>query len=75
MTLFYLLFAYFLFLLAYIDLAAGMNDAVVSFNGLNASAQHYGATFLPVPNSGHNLMMEKSAPETIQKINAWLENL
>ena len=56
-----------------IFLAAGVSDAVVSFKGLKASAAHYNATFLPVEDAGHNLMMEKSAPETIEKINAWLE--
>ena len=54
-------------------LAAGVDDAVVSFKGLQASAQHYDAEFIPVHNTGHNLMMEKSAPETIEKINAWLK--
>ena len=56
-----------------IFLAAGVNDAVVSFKGLKASAEHYSAAFLPIEDAGHNLMMEKSALETIGKTNAWLE--
>lgn len=58
-----------------IFLAAGEKDAVVSFKGLKASAAHYGAEFLPVADSGHNLMMERSTPETIAKINTWLERI
>ena len=53
---------------------AGEKDAVVTVEGLQDSAAHYGADFIVVPDSGHNLMMERSAPKTIEKINTWLEN-
>ena len=53
-------------------LTAGKKDAVVSFKGLKASAEYYDADFLPVEDAGHNLMMETSASQTIDKIQAWL---
>ncbi len=56
-----------------IFLAAGMDDAVVSLEGQQASAEHYDAEFLPVKGAGHNLMMEKYAQETIESIHAWLQ--
>jgi pimeloyl-ACP methyl ester carboxylesterase len=52
---------------------AGEKDAVVTVKGLQDSAEHYGAEFHLVPNSGHNLMMEATEAETIEKINHWLE--
>ena len=52
---------------------AGEKDAVVTVKGLEDSAKHYGADLSVIPNSGHNLMMEKTAPETIEKIRLWLE--
>lgn len=55
-------------------IAAGELDAVVTVKGLKDSAKFYGAEFLLVQNAGHNLMMEKSAPETIEKIKIWLES-
>ena len=54
---------------------AGEKDAVVTVKGLQDSADFYGAEFLLVQNAGHNLMMEKSAPETIEKISNWLEKV
>ena len=56
-------------------LLAGDKDAVVPFDGLKRSAEHYKADFIPVPDAGHNLMMEKSYKETAQKINDWLAKL
>ncbi len=56
-----------------ISLAAGTADRLVSYKGLKASAEFYGAEFIHVPDAGHNLMMEKSATDTIEKINHWLE--
>ena len=52
---------------------AAEKDAVVSLKGLKASAEHYGAELLPISNSGHNLMMEATAPETVKKIDNWLK--
>lgn len=54
---------------------AGEKDAVVPFDGLKRSAEFYQAEFIPVPEAGHNLMMEKSYQATAQKINAWLNNI
>ena len=36
------------------------------------SAEHYGADFIVVPDSAHNIMMEHNYRETAQKIHQWL---
>ncbi len=51
---------------------AGERDAVVSVEGLRNTAAHYGADFVVIPGSGHNLMMEKSYRETAESIDQWL---
>jgi pimeloyl-ACP methyl ester carboxylesterase len=51
---------------------AGEKDAVVSVEGLRKTAAHYKAEFVIVPNSGHNLMMEKTYRETVLKVSGWL---
>lgn len=53
-------------------LLAGEKDAVVSVQGLRKSAAHYKAEFMVVPQSAHNLMMEKTYQETAQAIDKWL---
>ena len=53
-------------------LLAGEKDAVVPVEGLRWSAKHYHADFVVIPDTGHNLMMEKSYKETAQQINDWL---
>jgi alpha-beta hydrolase superfamily lysophospholipase len=56
-------------------LLAGEKDAVVPVEPLRKSAAHYNADFVVVPDSGHNLMMERSCKETAQQINDWLTKL
>jgi pimeloyl-ACP methyl ester carboxylesterase len=56
-------------------LLAGEKDAIVPVEPLRKSAAHYNADFVVVPDSGHNLMMERSSKETAQQINAWLSKL
>lgn len=51
---------------------AAENDAVVSLSGAKKSAAFYGADFLSVPNTGHNMMMERSFRETALGIDNWL---
>jgi pimeloyl-ACP methyl ester carboxylesterase len=53
-------------------LLAGEKDAVVSVEGLRKSAAHYKANFMVVPDSAHNLMMEKTYLQTADKIDTWL---
>lgn len=51
---------------------AAEKDAVVSLKGAQNSAKFYGADFVGIADSGHNLMMEKSHHVTALKIDAWL---
>jgi alpha-beta hydrolase superfamily lysophospholipase len=53
-------------------LLAGEKDAVVTVEGLRKSAAHYKADFQVIPESAHNLMMEKTYLQTVGKIDAWL---
>jgi len=53
-------------------LLAAEKDAVIGVEPLRRSAAHYNATYVVIPNAGHNLMMEKSYQETAQQINDWL---
>ena len=45
---------------------------MITLPGARKSADFYGADFLVVPGSGHNLMMEKSYAETASAIDRWL---
>ena len=51
---------------------AGERDAVITLKGARRSADYYGADFLAVADSGHNLMMEKTYAETAGHIDRWL---
>jgi pimeloyl-ACP methyl ester carboxylesterase len=51
---------------------AAENDAVVSHAGAKKSAAFYGAEFVSVSDTGHNMMMETSFRETAMTIDAWL---
>jgi pimeloyl-ACP methyl ester carboxylesterase len=51
---------------------AGEKDAVLSVESLRQSAAHYQADFVVIPGAGHNLMMEKTYLQTIEKIDTWL---
>ncbi len=51
---------------------AGEADAVIPETGEKKSAAYYGATYLPVAEAGHNIMMEKRAYEAIQAVHEWL---
>ena len=50
----------------------GERDAVITLKGSRRSAAYYGADFHVVPGAAHNLMMEKSNPETAAYIDRWL---
>lgn len=51
---------------------AGAADALISEAKERQSAAHYGATYVVVPEAGHNVMMEKSYRETAVTIHEWL---
>lgn len=48
-------------------------DAVVTEAGARKSAKFYGADYHPVPDDGHNLMMESHEADTAKAIADWLE--
>jgi pimeloyl-ACP methyl ester carboxylesterase len=47
-------------------------DAVLGIHTIERAANYYGATFLAVPDSGHNLMMDTHYQDTARKIHDWL---
>lgn len=51
---------------------AGAADTLIPEAGEAQSARHYGATYMVVPEAGHNVMMEKSWRETAVTIHNWL---
>lgn len=51
---------------------AGEHDAVCPLPRERATAEHYGADLHVVTGAGHNLMHEKSSPETVSRIDSWL---
>jgi len=51
---------------------AGEIDAVVSLEGAERTAKHYGADYIVVEKAAHNLMMEHNYAETAQQIHDWL---
>ena len=53
-------------------LLAGEKDAVLSVGSLRSSAAHYHADFVVISGAGHNLMMEKTYAQTVEKIDVWL---
>jgi pimeloyl-ACP methyl ester carboxylesterase len=54
---------------------AGAADTLIPEAGEARSARHYGATYVSVPEAGHNLMMEKSWRETAVLVHEWLAEL
>jgi pimeloyl-ACP methyl ester carboxylesterase len=54
---------------------AGDRDAAISHEGARHSAAAYGADFITVESSGHDLMLERSRFETADAIDAWLSRL
>jgi pimeloyl-ACP methyl ester carboxylesterase len=53
-------------------LLAGGADAVCPLGWEKRTAERYGAEFIIVPDGGHNLMHEKSTPDIVQQVEAWL---
>ena len=51
---------------------AGNLDAVLSNSASRKTAEHYGADFIIIEKTAHNLMMEHNYRETAEKIHAWL---
>lgn len=51
---------------------AGAADTLISEAAERQSAAHYGATYVVIPEAGHNVMMEKSYRETAVTIHNWL---
>ena len=51
---------------------AGEQDTLIPESEEAKSARHYGATYVVVPEAGHNLMLEKSYRATAETIHEWL---
>ncbi|MCA9991420.1 MAG: alpha/beta fold hydrolase [Ardenticatenaceae bacterium] len=51
---------------------AGGGDTLISEAAQRRSAAHYGAAYHVVPEAGHNIMLERSAPATIRRVHEWL---
>ena len=51
---------------------AGDADTLISEAEEKKSAAHYGATYVVIPESGHNVMMEKRFRETAVIVHEWL---
>ncbi len=51
---------------------AGAADVLIAEKAEAKSARHYGADYVVVPGSGHNVMMEKSWRDTAVTIHDWL---
>jgi pimeloyl-ACP methyl ester carboxylesterase len=54
---------------------AGERDAAFTHDGARRSARFYGAEFISIPNSGHDLMLEARRFETAETIASWLSVL
>lgn len=53
-------------------LLAGEADAVCPLDWEKRTAERYGADLMVIPDAGHNLMHEKSTPETVKQVDTWL---
>jgi len=51
---------------------AGETDRLIAEGSEARSAGHYGATYVSIPEAGHNLMLEKSWRETAVILHNWL---
>ena len=53
---------------------AGKADTLIAEKAEAKSAAYYGATYVCVPEAGHNMMMEKQYRETVRGIHEWLRD-
>ena len=51
---------------------AGKLDALLGENGVKESAEFYGADYIAMEGTGHNIMMENNYKESAQIIHDWL---
>ena len=51
---------------------AGEKDATISVEAGRRSAAYYGANFVCVPDSAHNIMLERSYRQTAETLQDWL---